>query len=326
MSASPPAGRARPPSTSFRRRTGLSPGGYRRLATDDEILLRLPVRYRVEDTLAYLGRDPESPTERVRGRAAARALLLSGGPVRVTVEMAAGHARCRLEADRALAPQERASAHGALVRWLGLDGEARPAGRGAREPGWKKLLRRRPGLRVPRTPSVFEGLTWAIVGQQVNLAFAYRLRRRAVELAGERLDPWLVCHPTPERLAALDPADLTARQYSRRKAEYLLGAAAAAAHELDLEALPAGPVTRAARLLGELRGVGPWTVQYVLLRGCGFADCLPASDAGLARAAEAYFSLDSRPDAGEVQRLLAPFAPHRSLATFHLWSLLGDPA
>lgn len=312
--------------SSFRRRTGLSPGGYRRLATDDEIVLRLPARYRVEDTLAYLGRDPESPTERVRGRAVARALLLSGGPVRVAAELVAGHARCRLEAERRLSPQERAAAHAALVRWLGLDGEARPAGRASREPAWKRLLRRRPGLRVLRTPSVFEGLTWAIVGQQVNLPFAYRLRRRAVELAGRRLDPWLVCHPTPEGLASLDPADLTARQYSRRKAEYLLAAAAAAAHELDLEALPAGSVTRAAERLAELRGVGPWTVQYVLLRACGFADCLPASDAGLARAVQAFFSLDRRPDAGEVQRLLTPFAPHRSLATFHLWSLLGDPA
>lgn len=311
----------------FRRLTGLSPGGYRRLASEDEILLRLPSRYRVEDTLAYLGRDPESPTERVRGRTAARALLLAGGPARVTVELAAGHARCRLEADRTLSAGERAAAHAALVRWLAIDGEAGPSGRRGRDALWRRLLRRRPGLRVPRTPTVFEGLTWAIVGQQVNLPFAYRLRRRAIELAGERLDPWLVCHPTPERLAELEPAELTGRQYSRRKAEYLLGAARRAADgELDLEALPAGSATRAGDRLAALRGVGPWTVQYVLMRSCGFADCLPASDVALARAVAGFFALEGRPEAEEVQRLLAPFAPHRSLATFHLWSLLGDPA
>lgn len=311
----------------FRKLTGLSPGGYRRLASDDEIVLRLPARYRIEDTLAYLGRDPESPTERVRGRSAVRALRLADGPARVTVELAAGHARCRLEAERALSPGERAEAHGALVRWLALDGVASPSASARRGAPWRRLTARRPGLRVPRTPTVFEGLTWAIVGQQVNLPFAYRLRRRAIELAGERLDPWLVCHPTPERLAAVDPADLARRQFSRRKAEYLLGAAArAASGELDLEALPAGSATRAARRLGEVRGVGPWTVEYVLMRSCGFGDCLPASDAGLARAVRAFFALDERPGPEEVRRLLAPFAPYRSLATFHLWSLLGDPA
>jgi 3-methyladenine DNA glycosylase/8-oxoguanine DNA glycosylase len=62
------------------------------------------------------------------------------------------------------------------------------------------------------------------------------------------------------------------------------------------------------------------------MRGCGFGDCLPASDVALARSARSFFALDHRPDAREVAQLLAPFAPHLSLATFQLWSLIGDPA
>jgi AraC family transcriptional regulator, regulatory protein of adaptative response / DNA-3-methyladenine glycosylase II len=311
---------------SFARLTGLSPGGYRKLRTADDFILRLPPWYRVADTLAFLGRDPESPTERVRGSSASRALCLANGPARAQVELVAGHAHCRIEAQRTLSARERAEAHATLVRWLAIDGVATP-GRGAagRAP-WKRLLARRPGLRIPRTPTVFEGLTWAIVGQQVNLSFAYRLRRRVVELVGEHLDPWLICHPTPKRLATLDTHDLARLQLSRRKAEYLLGAARSATDGLDLEALPRGAASRAAERLASLRGVGPWTVQYVLMRACGFADCVPAADAGLARAAQAFFNLDRRPDGAEIQRLLTPFAPHRSLATFHLWSLLGDPA
>lgn len=310
----------------FRRFTGLSPGGYRRLRSDGELVLRLPAGYRVEDTLAFIGRDPGSPTERVRGRSAARALSLADGPARVIVELTGSHARCRIEAERELAADERAAAHAAVVRWLAIDGDATPGRDAARRDHWRRLLAVRPGLRIPRTPSVFEGLTWAIVGQQVNLPFAFRLRRRVVELAGERLDPWLVCHPTPDQLAGLDLEDLTRRQFSRRKAEYLLGAARAASTELDLEALPNGAATRAEELLASVRGAGPWTVQYVLMRACGFADCVPASDAGLARAVRSHFTLEHRPDVKEVERLLTPFAPHRSLATFHLWSLLGDPA
>lgn len=310
----------------FRKLTGLSPGGYRRLRWDDAIVLRLPADYRIDDTLAYLGRDPASPTERVHGRAAARALSLANGPARLTVELAAGHARCRLAAERTLSADERAAAHAAVVRWLALDGDAGPGREAARREPWRRLLERRPGLRVPRTPTVFEGLSWAIVGQQVNLPFAYRLRRRMIELAGERLDPWLVCHPTPARLAALDPADLVRCQLSRRKTEYLLGAARAVAGGLDLEALPTGAATRAAERLSSLHGIGPWTVHYVLMRGCGFGDCVPAADAALARAVRSFFALDRRPTAPEVERLLSSFAPHRSLATFHLWSQTGDPS
>jgi 3-methyladenine DNA glycosylase/8-oxoguanine DNA glycosylase len=179
---------------------------------------------------------------------------------------------------------------------------------------------------VPLAPTVFEGLTWAIVGQQVNLAFAYKLRRTAIELAGQRLDPWLVAHPTPAELARLDPTDLGRRQFSRAKARALLEAAARAARDLDLEALPAGAATAAEETLLALPGVGPWSAQYVLLRACGFADCVPAADAGLARALVHHFRLAERPDADEASRLMTPFAPHRSLATFHLWSSLGDPA
>ncbi len=306
----------------FRRLTGMTPGGYRRLGDADAFSLLLPDDFRAADTLRFLGRDEESPTERVRGRTVVRALTLDGGPARLTVELGASHARCRLERDASLSPDERAAAHRIAWRWLGLSGESRPE---RSTPTWNQLLRRRPGLRVPLAPTVLEGLTWAIVGQQVNLAFAYKLRRTAIEMAGQRLDPWLVAHPTPAELARLDSGDLGRRQFSRAKTKALLGAAARAAAELDLEALPAGTASAAEEALLVLPGVGPWSAQYVLLRACGFADCVPAADAGLTRALAAHFRLEERPGADEARRLMTPFAPHRSLATFHLWSSLGDP-
>jgi 3-methyladenine DNA glycosylase/8-oxoguanine DNA glycosylase len=39
-----------------------------------------------------------------------------------------------------------------------------------------------------------------------------------------------------------------------------------------------------------------------------------------------FFGLDHRPGADEVRALMEPFAPFRSLATFHLWMSLGNPA
>jgi 3-methyladenine DNA glycosylase/8-oxoguanine DNA glycosylase len=79
-----------------------------------------------------------------------------------------------------------------------------------------------------------------------------------------------------------------------------------------------------ARLLA-LRGIGPWSAQYVLMRSLGFADCVPAGDAALTLALQRYFDLEERPDAARAGQLMERFAPWRSLATFHLWQTLSAP-
>ncbi len=130
-------------------------------------------------------------------------------------------------------------------------------------------------------------------------------------------------HPTPAAVAALDYGDLTTRRFSRRKAEYLVDTARrVAAGELSLEL--GGPAPALERRLLAVRGLGPWSVQYFLMRGAGLADCAPVGDAALAAALQRFFALGHRPDAGEARARMEPFAPLRSLATFHLWQSLGD--
>ena len=75
----------------------------------------------------------------------------------------------------------------------------------------------------------------------------------------------------------------------------------------------------------DVRGLGPWSVQYFLMRGLGFADCVPVGDAGLTAALQRFHHLDHRPGPAETRELMEPFAPFRSLGTYHLWSSLGDP-
>ncbi len=160
----------------------------------------------------------------------------------------------------------------------------------------------------------------------MNVAFATTLRRRLIALCGEPLagTPFAV-HPTPAAVAALDIQELLPLQLSRRKAEYLLGAArAVAAGELPLDELAAQPAEEVEARLLALRGIGPWTANYVMLRALGFADCAPLGDTGLSAGLVRLFALDHRPGAEEVRDLLAPFRPYRSLATAHLWASLGD--
>ncbi|MEM7309229.1 MAG: Ada metal-binding domain-containing protein [Planctomycetota bacterium] len=311
----------------FRRALGLAPGEYRSMGRSGELALRLPRGYPVEHLLRSLGRDPEGRTERVRGRTLARAIRVDGRPARVTVELKAGAARGRVEARSRLTPAAVGEAHEVLLRVLGLTIDPAPFERRARgDVELTRLIEGRRGVRIPQTPNAFEGLVWSIVGQQVNLAFAFTCRNRLIDLAGTRAGDRLTAHPTPEAVAGLDYVDLTRLQYSQRKAEYLIDTShLIAAGELDLEGLAHASATRAYETLASVRGLGPWSVNYMLMRSLGFADCVPVGDAGLVRALQEFHDLPSRPGPDETLALMERYSPHRSLATFHLWKTLGDP-
>jgi 3-methyladenine DNA glycosylase/8-oxoguanine DNA glycosylase len=149
------------------------------------------------------------------------------------------------------------------------------------------------------------------------------LRREIIEMAGERIGP-MRAHPTPQRVAEMSVSVLNKKRFSRSKARYLIDAAAAVARgELDIEKLHRGSALAAERKLTAQRGIGLWTARYVMLRG-GFADAAPVGDSALATALQRLYKLPERPDQAETAKLMEAFAPHRSLATMHLWTSLKE--
>jgi AraC family transcriptional regulator of adaptative response / DNA-3-methyladenine glycosylase II len=77
--------------------------------------------------------------------------------------------------------------------------------------------------------------------------------------------------------------------------------------------------TRAVRTLLAIHGLGPWSVNYLMMRALGFADCVPLGDTGVTSGLQSLFKLDPRPDIDATRRLMTVFSPYRSLATAHLW-------
>lgn len=282
--------------------------------------LALPPGYRPDWALAYHGRDPDGPSDRVVGGTILKAVEL--GDRAVVLRLTPDGDQAHLSSDDSLVPDEVERLEAIGRRMLGVAADVSGLERrAASDPSVARLLGDRAGLRLPLTASVWEGLVWAIVGQQVNLRFAGQLRRTLIELAGRPHAGGMIAHPGPAAVARLDPADLGRRKYSRAKAEYLLGAARAAADgRIDYETLPdLDPVAAEARLAG-LKGVGPWTRHYLLLRACGFPDCVPVGDAGLAAALQRFHGLERRPTPAEQAALMAGYAPWRSLATAHFWA------
>lgn len=282
--------------------------------------IALPEGYRGADTLAFHGRDPESPSERVDGDRLRKALWIDGQPRVMEVRFAAEHAEASVSG--AQVPEA------ALRRMLGLHLDPGPFEKAVkRDSLFGPLVKARPGLRVLLTATPFEALVWAILGQQINLALAFRLRRRVIERYG-REAAGLVAHPRPEDLADADPAELGAMQVSRAKAACIIAlSGAVASGRLPLEDLADWRAEEADARLRVEKGIGPWTSHYVLMRGLGLPDCVPLGDSALATALERRLALDARPGVKAVAALMAPYAPFRSLASFHLWaSLKGTPA
>lgn len=281
----------------------------------------LPRGYKADSILSYHARDAERLCERVEGRVLTKAIVAGGKAALLRLDLSAPDvAAVSLDAG------DRRTAEAYATRLLALDGDPAAFRKAfGRHPRLAALVKRRPHLRLGRTASIFEALTWAILGQQVNLAFATQLRRDVIRLAGTKHKSGMMAHPAPAQLAAVEPAQLTALKLSRSKADYLLGAArAVASGTLDLETLPTLPAGRAYENLRALRGIGPWTASYVLLRGAGLPDVAPIGDSGLATALQRVFDLPARPTPPEQEALMAEFSPHRSLATAHLWASLAD--
>ncbi|MEE4301089.1 MAG: AlkA N-terminal domain-containing protein, partial [Pseudomonadales bacterium] len=127
-----------------------------------------------------------------------------------------------------------------------------------------------PGRRVPGNWDPFELAVRAVLGQQVSVAAARTHADRLLELLG--VDGPDALFPTPAELAGADLGAL-AMPASRRETIRTL-AAAVAEGRVDLE-LPPDEVR--AQLLA-LRGIGPWTADYVAMRGLKDRDAFPAGD------------------------------------------------
>ena len=296
----------------FRAATGLTPAEYRRLSTDSQFEMSLPDRYPLAVMRASWERDPLSVTDHWEGDSwtlAANASLFTasfGETVRVSVHQGSA-----------------IHAHSVLTRVLNLTRDPGTFERAAIGTPFESLVQRLPGLRIPQTPTLYEGLVWSILGQQVNLAFCFALRRRLCEVAGTPRGN-LFEHPGPERIAEIPIEELLILQFSRRKAEYVVSISREIADgRLNLETLARGSATRAHAALIAHRGIGPWSANYILMRAFGFADGLPVGDTGLTSGLQRVLNLETRPDVAETIRLMEPIRPYRSLATMHLWKSMS---
>ena len=174
------------------------------------------------------------------------------------------------------------------------------------------------GLKPFRPADLFDMLVTAVIEQQISLAAAGRIRSRLVERFGDEIEGMPV-FPRPGVLAETPLEALKACGLSLRKADYVSGVAQEiAAGALDLGELQAASVEDVRTRITALRGFGPWSADYVLVRGLGRMDVVPMDDLGIRSALGEWLGDGRRLTSGEAEQVLAPFAPYRGLVAFYL--------
>jgi AraC family transcriptional regulator of adaptative response / DNA-3-methyladenine glycosylase II len=296
--------------------------------TSGTVRIDLPRGFDFAWVLGFLAARTVLSLEAVADGEYRRSVRLDGKPVMLAMRVVATDPERRTGACTLIVTSRPSLAPAVLVaavtRMLDLDADlARFRRVAGRDPILGAIVRRRRGIRLPQLLDPFEGLTRAVLGQQVSVAGASTMTDRLVRLfarpvPGARSAGFLA-FPTAADVADAGPDRLRTIGLTRARAATMAGAARCIADgALDLEALRALPADDAEAALQTLPGIGPWTASYVRMRALGDRDAFPAADLGVIKALEAA-GVERRAIAGVAER----WRPWRGYATLHLWASLG---
>jgi AraC family transcriptional regulator of adaptative response / DNA-3-methyladenine glycosylase II len=191
-----------------------------------------------------------------------------------------------------------------------------------------KILRVRPGIRVPGAWDGFELTVRAILGQQVSVKAATTLAGRIANRYGAAVDlPESIAigseplqlnrlFPTPQKLARARFNNLglvTSRGATIRRV-------AQAVCDGSLSFDNAQDPAEFCQSLMSIKGIGDWTAQYVAMRALKYPDAFPSSDLGLLHAVGESGAAGAK----ELRRCAEAWRPWRSYAALLLWSSLSN--
>jgi DNA-3-methyladenine glycosylase II len=186
-----------------------------------------------------------------------------------------------------------------------------------------KIARHFYGLKNPTTPTVFESLVDSIVEQQISIKVAIALEGKLTKKFGEHIavdGETYFAFPSPQALASASVEAIQQVGLSRRKAEYIQGAAELiAGGKLDLERLKEGEnPEEIISVLDAVRGIGVWTAELTMLRGMQKLEAFPADDLGVRRVISKYYCSRKPIDAEEAREIAKKWGRWKGLAAFYL--------
>ncbi len=175
---------------------------------------------------------------------------------------------------------------------------------------------------IPRKRcSPFQALVQSVAHQQLNGTAANTILKRV-----RALYPWRN-FPAPDDVLSTPDEKLRKAGLSRAKVASIKDIAAKTIEGVVPPARTIAKLPDAEILerLTTIRGVGPWTVEMLLIFKLGRLDVLPATDFGVRKGFALVFMRDELPKPAELLEHGECWRPYRSIASWYLWrGLDGD--
>jgi DNA-3-methyladenine glycosylase II len=296
----------------------------------NELKLFLPKEFNFEENINYLSRSSNECLFHISNNRIYQAISI--GEETLIIEVSAvdeNHILIRFLGESKVTSNTHREDVARYVRnWFDLDRDLNPFYSMAKDdPLLGQAVESFYGLRIIGIPDLFEALCWGILGQQINLSFAYTLKRRFVEKFGrsvmyEGITYWVF--PSPEDIAGIPVKELESLRMTKKKSEYIIGVA-----QLMVDGkvtkdmlLDTGDSKSAEKMLVNIRGIGPWTANYVLMRCLRFPSAFPIDDVGLQNAIKHRLGRDKKPTKDEIMKFAGNWTNWESYATFYLWRFL----
>ncbi len=183
------------------------------------------------------------------------------------------------------------------------------------------------GLRITSSPTLFEALVVAVLAQQVNLTFAYSIKKELVETFGRK---WrsqgqtFYTFPGPRRFAQETQDGLRRFRLSGAKAGTLVRLGRAfASGALNQSEIAQLPDEAAIEQLIQIKGIGRWSAETALMRGLARNDAFPGGDLGVVKyLAQGMLGKKEKATESEMRNFAERWRPYRGLALVYCYAEL----
>ena len=187
----------------------------------------------------------------------------------------------------------------------------------ARDPVLRGIIDRVGGFALKNEPDVFTALVRAIVSQQISTGAARSIYGRLCERVGGE-------EQLLRGLAALTTDELRAAGVSSQKARYLRDLAEkVASGTVVLAGIQKLSNEKIVAELTQVKGIGVWTVQMLLIFSLGRLDVFPGADLGIRTAIQRLYrkrALPTKPQ--QLRKFEKLWQPYASIASWYCWRSL----
>jgi DNA-3-methyladenine glycosylase II len=282
--------------------------------------------FRLDLTAWALRRRAENAIDRWDGSIYRRVLMVDGQAIEIAAHQSGGPEAPQLEVDVTaprLTVRQEESTRALLERMLGVHTDLKPFYKlAARDPRLQPLVDEFRGLKPPQFPTVFEAVANGIACQQLSLLVGILLLSRLAHRVGvvsASSEDAGHAFPDPTDFSGLKAESLKPLGFMANKAQVLIDISSAIRdRHLDLDSLVKLDNQVAIERLVELKGVGRWTAEYVLLRGLGRLDIFPGDDVGARKKLADFLGKRKPLDYEGVRKAVAGWQPYAGLVYFHL--------